>query len=708
MLSEATLKARTPRLLAQPRRWSALSLPTPTPAIAAQAPWTAYWAARLDATLDAAAARTIFEAAHTAFRDSGDTLGAVLSAAAVIETFYVDETALDPLDAWIATLQSLLPPDDAWPSPACEAQVMACSLGIVLRDPTHPLLHRWAMRGAVLVRQLAPGAVRVRLATALLQWHLWRGEFGATAMIVDALPGLDLGGLRPAEAIAWYESLATHARFTGEPQRGLHAVADALALAARHGLTQHDYALHAHGAALAIAAQDATCAQAHLDAMRPALDAQAQADQTHYWHFHAGLALLQGDTAGALARARTTLANSLEIGGPYRSASHRFSLGQVLLLHGEPAAALAEITRALAEAEAIAAGLLVFSCRLMQSACLWRLGRDADALTHLRDALAQAARQDFRTTAGWWLPALVGELVQRALHAGIEVQAACRFVRQHALPAPADAPADWPWPLRLSSFGELRVERDGAPLAAIDDRPAQRPLDLLRALLAHGGAPLPVASALRWLWPEAPPAAQRKAFDVALLRLRRWLRDERVLSLHGGKLALDARWVWTDVGALAALLQRIGHAQGVPLPTLLRWADELLALVPAPFLAADGADWVAAARERYRQRFVVTAAQLAQALDALDPPAAVRLYQRALDLDPLAESLYRRLMALHARRGEHAEALRVWQWCQTMLAADGGIAPGRETRALARSLALPAWRLDIAASAAPTDRRRPP
>src|SRR6185369_10705402 len=105
---------------------------------------------------------------------------------------------------------------------------------------------------------------------------------------------------------------------------------------------------------------------------------------------------------------------------------------------------------------------------------------------------------------------------------------------------------------------------------------------------------------------------------------------------------------------------------------------------------------------------VVTAAQLAQALDALDPPAAVRLYQRALDLDPLAESLYRRLMALHARRGEHAEALRVWQWCQTMLAADGGMAPGRETRALAHSLALPAWPPELAASAAPTDRRRSP
>jgi hypothetical protein len=48
---------------------------------------------------------------------------------------------------------------------------------------------------------------------------------------------------------------------------------------------------------------------------------------------------------------------------------------------------------------------------------------------------------------------------------------------------------------------------------------AQRPLDLLRALLAQGESALPVSTLMNWLWPEADPGAQRKAFDVALLRL---------------------------------------------------------------------------------------------------------------------------------------------------------------------------------------------
>jgi DNA-binding SARP family transcriptional activator len=97
---------------------------------------------------------------------------------------------------------------------------------------------------------------------------------------------------------------------------------------------------------------------------------------------------------------------------------------------------------------------------------------------------------------------------------------------------------------------------------------------------------------------------------------------------------------------------------------------------------------VQAARQRYRQRFVITVSQLAARMEALDPAAAIRLYERALDVDPLAESLSRKLMRLHANRGDHAEAMRVWRACCTMLSVAAGLAPSRETQLLARELGL--------------------
>jgi LuxR family transcriptional regulator, maltose regulon positive regulatory protein len=688
-MSESTLAAAVLPLLAQPRLWSALRRDVSPARDPAQAPWSAYWSARLDPALNPADARAAYVAAHHAFALAPDRIGALLAAAAVIETYYVEEGQLDMLDGWVARLQKWLPPDGQWPSPELEAHVMGCGIGIVLRDQTHPLLARWAERGAVLVRQLAPGAVRVKLATFLLQYHVWRGEFNKTDLIVDALPGLDVAGVLPAEAMVWYEGVASHARFTAQHERGLRAVDEGLRLALSKNLSQHQYALRAYGASLALAAHDAAAAQLHLDAMRPVLDKLPQADQTHYWHYHAGLSLLRGDVTRAVECARTTLSNSIEIGGPYRTGLHLLSLGQALLVQGELQQAAHELEAAALSAQHIDAALLGFSARLMRAVCLLRSGDGEAADAELRAALAIGAQHDYRTTAGWWLPDVVAQAAQRAIERQIEPAYVQRLVRQRALPGSDPALAAWPWPLSLRSFGELSVTLADAPLQRPGGKAAQRLLDLLRALLAHGPTPLPVATALQWLWPDAEPLAQRKAFDVALLRLRRLLGDERLLRLESGRLSLACAWVWTDVGALHALMQQIGSAHGAAQAQLQRWSNQLLDLMRGPFLAGETAEWVQAARQRYRQRFVVTVAQLASHLESLDEHAAVRLYERALDVDPLAESLARRLMRLHVQRGDRAEALRVLRLCRTMLMLDAGIGLSGETLALASELGLP-------------------
>lgn len=689
-LPEAALAAASPGLLAQPSLWSSLQLPPLAALSPTVAPWSCYWALRLDPARDPADARALLDAALAGMARAGDRIGELACLAALIEGFYVDEGPLEPLDGYVAQLQARLPPDGGWPSLELEAHVMGCGIGIRLRDDGHPLLARWAERGAVLMRQVRPGLARLRLATFLAQHHFWRGEFSRTALIVDALPGLDLAGLPPADALVWLQTVANHARCAGEPQRGQEAIAAALRLTRQHGLAQHVYALHAHGAALALAAGDVDDAQSHLDAMRPVLDRRPQADQTHYWHFQSGLALARGDTLQALELARAALQNSGEIGGAPRSVMQQLGLGQVLLRAGEAHAALAPLQAAESAARANGSRLLSFSALLMRAVALRRCGHDGDP--ELRTAWAEGARRDFAVTAGWWLPEVVTEAADAALARDIEPAYVRRFVRRHALRGPASAPAHWPWTLVLRGFGPFEAWHDDAPLQRGGGKTAQRPLDLLRALLAHGGDGLPVATALQWLWPEADDAAGRKAFDVALLRLRRLLGDATLLRLEGGRLSLDEGRVWSDVGALAALMHELGPAAADPAradaAVWQRRAARLLDLMRGPFLAGDDSDWAVAARERYRRRFVLAVAQIAAPLEALDAAAAVSLFERALDIDPLAESLSRRLMQLHAARGERAEALRVWRACRAMLWVASSLEPAPETRALAASLGL--------------------
>lgn len=65
---------------------------------------------------------------------------------------------------------------------------------------------------------------------------------------------------------------------------------------------------------------------------------------------------------------------------------------------------------------------------------------------------------------------------------------------------------------------------------------------------------------------------------------------------------------------------------------------------------------------------------------------AAELYQRGLELDTLAEDLYRRLMTIYQRRGQYASALEVYRRCRQMLSVVLGVRPSAETEALCQSV----------------------
>jgi hypothetical protein len=202
-LAEDELAAATPGLLGQVGLWASLRLPAAGTTDPARQPWLTYWTTRLDEHLDVQLARERHAAAYRAFDLAGDVQGTLLCLAAIIEGFYVDEGTLEPLDSWIQALAERLLAPGLWPSLELEARVMACGVGVRLRDPAHPLLARWAARGPTLLRQLKPGPTRLKVATFLAHHHFWRGEFARAGLIIDAVPGLEVDGLLPDEALMW-------------------------------------------------------------------------------------------------------------------------------------------------------------------------------------------------------------------------------------------------------------------------------------------------------------------------------------------------------------------------------------------------------------------------------------------------------------------------------------------------------------------------
>ena len=68
------------------------------------------------------------------------------------------------------------------------------------------------------------------------------------------------------------------------------------------------------------------------------------------------------------------------------------------------------------------------------------------------------------------------------------------------------------------------------------------------------------------------------------------------------------------------------------------------------------------------------------------PEAARRAYERALELEPLAEEIYRSLMLVLVGLGQPAEALRVYRRCRDMLSVVLGVKPTAETERVHEAL----------------------
>jgi hypothetical protein len=150
------------------------------------------------------------------------------------------------------------------------------------------------------------------------------------------------------------------------------------------------------------------------------------------------------------------------------------------------------------------------------------------------------------------------------------------------------------------------VRRDGEALAS-KGKAQRRPLDMLKALVAHGGRHVDTSVLTAQLWPDAEGDDAKTSFDSGLYRLRKLLGVDGALIVAEGKLSFNPDVVWVDVWAFehaldatppdvdAALALYRGHFLGLetPAPWAMPLRDRLQArlsrAVPGPRPGARGA-----------------------------------------------------------------------------------------------------------------------
>lgn len=120
--------------------------------------------------------------------------------------------------------------------------------------------------------------------------------------------------------------------------------------------------------------------------------------------------------------------------------------------------------------------------------------------------------------------------------------------------------------------------------------------------------------------------------------------------------------------------------------------EEAAVLYQGDLLPSCYDDWIQPMRSRLQQRAMALFERLLDLLEeARAYGRAIDYGQRLLQLDPLNESAYRRLMHLYALKGDQAAALRIYHICETTLQRELCVPPGPATQSLYEQLWSVEW-----------------
>jgi DNA-binding SARP family transcriptional activator len=316
--------------------------------------------------------------------------------------------------------------------------------------------------------------------------------------------------------------------------------------------------------------------------------------------------------------------------------------------------------------------------------------------TSLRQWLTRAfrlGREQGLVTFHGWQAAPMARLCAHALEAGIETEYVQALISRRALIPPLPASDCWPWPLKIYTLGKFELISNGKPML-FSGKVQQKPLALLKALIALGGKDVAEEQFADILWPEAEGDLAHKSFEMTVQRLRRLIGNPKIFQLQERRLSLDPSLCWIDVWELVDLLEKVEAAwkSSVPsavLPTeVLRLSEKAINLYRGHFLPGDSTNaWVLSCRERLRSKFLRLITRLGCYWEENHKwNAAIELFQKGLEVDALTEEFYRHLMFCHKEMGHRAEALAVYSRCHALLLSSLGIPPSQKVEELYRSI----------------------
>lgn len=653
-------------------------------------PWLLYWQGIGHLFTDPFRAYELFQAAWPQFKERDDALGLYWGWIGATSALFFSMDDMEPAPYWIAELEALRARHPRWPSFEVRARVTGAALGVLLLgDCANPILPDWVARAEKLFRFVPVGVVRCFLGQQLGTYYSFFGKIGELNKLADQLtPLVDSPNIPEFARLMAVPILIYRAWQAGQRDLAEQAITNLLALEASSGVLTTQNWFHAAAAIPKLIYGDLDAADRLIQSIQDNLDPRKRSELCFWEFLHVWRALLSNDPAAARSHAITALAIAETMPQNKFLQQQVWGAGaQVLIETGE----YAEAARLLAKLRELGRSignqhLGLFWAGYLEAYLLDRSGAPLDqTLAALSQSFSAAARNNWVAMV-FWDPKLITRLCVLALQHGVEPEYAKRLIRLYGYTPPADELIErWPWPWRIYTLGRFSILKDDQPLE-LGAKGNRKPLELLKTLIAMGARAVNQARLVEALWPDSEGDAGQQAFETTLHRLRALLGKDAPLQLKGGLLTLDARHCWVDAWAFERFVTELEHGHTHPAPATL--SAKLFQLYRGSFLAND-LEMVAIMpqRERLRGRFLRALNAIGHRHETIDEhDAAIGCYLRAIEVEPLAEAFYSKLMSAYLRLGRHAEGLAVYERCRNTLHAALGVKPSRETEVLRASL----------------------
>jgi len=613
-------------------------------------PWMDFWVANGCLFRAPEEAYQLYESAIQRFRQQEEQAGMLLAWAGAMQSILAAWSGSKRIHDLVRLFDDIQPTGRPYPSVEVEAVIAQAMAGAYFQMyPDRPKAREWLDRSVEIAHALPPSMRVSAFMTAI--YYIWLSDGKRAYQVFADQQKMWADDASVSMRVMMAANGATLSLWAGQVEHCRDLVQAGLNLAEREGLLVWNGLLYSQGATNELMIGNVARAREYLKGMRSISVTMGGLHYSHYLGMELWADLMEGVDETVTEKTRLCQEILQQETVPLMTASHTMLEAQYAYRNGKIDEARRLLETVESAGSAVSSNQLLTGVFMLRAVWAFEGGDDQAGEVLFRKGVMYARQTALMGFIGWQ-PASMARLLAKALERGIEVPYVLEVIRKRQLKPSADGHVleNWPWRVKIRTFGKLAVEVDGKPLEKHRKAP-HRLLELLAAIIAFGGQDVPVSRLIDALWPEVDGDTGHENFKKSIARLRKLLGVEEVIHWQDGKISLNQHLCWVDVWAF----DQHFHREDV----------RALARYQGPFLGAEEIPtWAEPRRDQMRTTFIrFVNRHCDQFQSAGNVAEAIHVLERAIEADPLAEPLYHRLIPLLMAHGRQADAQRHYQTC---------------------------------------------